>query len=217
MISLNGSHEMSSLNEGTFSHPINGSNQLLVLSNFSSNSLSPYSSYFILSISFVAEIGMYNTNESFFTVSPQPYNSSLAQAPPQPFALPLVQNPPNFGPSSTGGEPPVFQDIQVSNDSTKLRLDGGSSVMSSELTSSYVLSEAKSDCISSSVSGSAWKSQSEQYSIPVSVGKTPNRHNGDSRKKAQKWTKEEDMKLTEVVKQLGDCNWKNIAACTWRE
>lgn len=87
MISLNGSHEMSSLNEGTFSHPINGSNQLLVLSNFSSNSLSPYSSYFILSISFVAEIGMYNTNESFFTVSPQPYNSSLAQAPPQPFAL----------------------------------------------------------------------------------------------------------------------------------
>ena len=217
MISLNGSHEMSSFNEGTFSHPINGSNQLLVLSNFSSNSLSPYSSYFMLSISFVAEIGMYNTNESFFTVSPQPYNSSLVQAPPQPFTLPLAQTPPNLGPSLAEGEPPVLQDIQVSNDSTKLRLDGGSSVMSSELTSSYVLSDSKSDCISSSVSGSAWKSQSEQYSIPVSVGKTPNRHNGDSRKKAQKWTKEEDLKLTEVVKQLGDCNWKNIAACTWRE
>ena len=217
MISLNGSHEMNSLNEGAFTLPINGSNQLLVLSNFSSNSLSPFSSSFMLSISFIAEIGMYNTNESFFTLSPQPFNSSLAQAPPQSFALPLAQTPPNLGLSSAEGELPVLQDIQVSNDSTKLRLDGGSSVMSSELTSSYVLSDGKSDCVSSSVSGSAWKSQSEQYSIPVSAAKTPSRHNGDSRKKAQKWTKEEDMKLTEVVKQLGDCNWKNIAACTWRE
>ena len=217
MISLNGSHEMNSLNEGAFTLPINGSNQLLVLSNFSSNSLSPFSSSFMLSISFIAEIGMYNTNESFFTLSPQPFNSSLAQAPPQSFALPLAQTPPNLGLSSAEGELPVLQDIQVSNDSTKLRLDGGSSVMSSELTSSYVLSDGKSDCVSSSVSGSAWKSHSEQYSIPVSSAKTPSRHNGDSRKKAQKWTKEEDMKLTEVVKQLGDCNWKNIAACTWRE
>lgn len=159
---------------------------------------------------------MYNTNESCFSVSPQPCDSSLSQAPSQPLLLPLEQTPPSLGLLSTEGESPILLDLPISNDSPMNRLDGGSSGISSELTSSYLFSDGKSDCVSSSISGSAWKSQSEPFLIPVSTMKTANRNNGDSRKKAQKWTKEEDMKLTEVVKQLGDCNWKTIAACTWR-
>lgn len=94
----------------------------------------------------------------------------------------------------------------------------GSSFMSSDMTSSFTSSDVKSDCVSSFASESTSKSQSENYSVPiVSRNFLTCHYSNDNRKKAQKWTKEEDLILTEAVKQLGDYNWKNIAACTSRK